>query len=46
MPKVREASIKQLIKIVEILSIQDRGDHILKFILKLSHEDDNEVART
>lgn len=43
LPKVREASVKQVVKIVELLTPNDWGDHILKFILKLSHENDSEI---
>lgn len=43
LPKVREASVKQVVKIVELLTPNDWGDHILKFILKLSHEYDSEI---
>lgn len=35
--------MKQVVKIVELLTPNDWGDHILKFILKLSHEYDSEI---
>jgi hypothetical protein len=44
--KVRRAAVLSLVKFSELLSEQDRGDYILKFILSLSHEYEDEQART
>ena len=43
--KVRRATVRTLVLFVELLTPEDRGDHILRFILKLAHEYDDEVAR-
>lgn len=43
--KVKKKTVKTLVNFCELLSQQDRGDYILKFILQLAHEEDDEKAR-
>ena len=42
--KMRRGAVEQLIRLVELLRPDDRGDYILKFILSLAHEEDDAQA--
>ena len=44
--KMRRGAVEQLIRLVELLRPDDRGDYILKFILSLAHEEDDAQARS
>jgi hypothetical protein len=43
--KVKKKAVKALVEFCDLLTPTDRGDYILKFMLELAHEEDNEKAR-
>lgn len=43
--KVKKKAVKALVEFCDLLTPQDRGDYILKFMLELAHEEDDERAR-
>ena len=43
--KVKRKAVKGLVEFWDLLTPNDRGDYILKFMLELAHEEDDEKAR-
>lgn len=43
--KVKKKAVKALVEFCDLLTPEDRGDYILKFMLELAHEEDDERAR-
>lgn len=43
--KVKKKAVKALVEFCDLLTPDDRGDYILKFMLELAHEEDDEKAR-
>ena len=43
--KVKRKAVKALVEFWDLLTPEDRGDYILKFMLELAHEEDDEKVR-
>jgi serine/threonine-protein phosphatase 4 regulatory subunit 1 len=43
--RVKEKAVVALVEFWDLLTPEDRGDYILKFMLELAHEEDDEKAR-